>query len=274
MISFFFSYRDPNDVLSLFITPELVNLIVCYTNQKIQEKHADSALVSYDEIRSFLGLLLIVGALDDNKLPINFLFSTNFGSLIYRAATSRDRFKFILQNLRFDNVNLRSFDNVFHPFEEVSKIFLNSFGKYWSPSESIVIDEQMVSFNGRFKYKVYQPAKPIKRGIMMRSICDAFNRYLLKFDVYIGKKEPLYDQMANLLDVSNVINSNRTLVTDNFYTSIDHSERFFTNYKLNTVGTMRINKPHIPEYLKSIKDRQVKSSNFLFTPPNSNLEAM
>lgn len=253
------------------MTDQIIGIIVLHTNEKISEKFSEREHTSSKEIKCFIGLSIIMGALGDTKQPIDFLFSLNFGKSIYRSAISRDRFKFIFNNLRFDDVKFRKPLNAFYPLEEISNILSNLFGKYWSPSECVVIDEQMVGFNGKFKYKSYQPAKPIKKGILIRSLCDAHNRYLLKFKVYTGDKEPLYDQIFNLLNTSNVIGSGRTLTTDNYYSSIDNSERIFINLNLHTVGTFRSNRQHIPNIMKSAAGRAVKSSKFLFTLPNSNL---
>jgi hypothetical protein len=47
----------------------------------------------------------------------------------------------------------------------------------------------MTGFKGRFILKQYLPGKPTKWGIKAWDIADSSNGYLLKCDIYKGKKE-------------------------------------------------------------------------------------
>lgn len=268
----FISNRDVKQVFELFFTDEIIDLIVKHTNEKIEENYGGlNYSTDTNEVRCFIGILILMGALGDSKQPLKYLYSNSIGRGIYKAAMSRNRFEILTSCLRFDDRRLRSCNNAFYPMEELTDILIRNFGNYWSPSEVVVIDEMMVPFNGRCSFKSYQPAKPVKRGIQLRSCCDAYNRYILKFKVYSGESQSIFQQMSNLLNVSNIIGSGRTLVTDNFYSSIDNAERFFVDFKLHSVATLRINRPHIPEKLKIANGRPTKSSIFIFTPPYSNL---
>jgi hypothetical protein len=47
----------------------------------------------------------------------------------------------------------------------------------------------MIGFKGKFTLKQYLPGKPTKWGIKAWGTADSSNGYLLKCDIYKGKKE-------------------------------------------------------------------------------------
>ena len=53
----------------------------------------------------------------------------------------------------------------------------------------ITIDESMVKYNGKsVGFVQYLPAKPIKHGIKIFSVCCSYSAFLLGYDVYVGKE--------------------------------------------------------------------------------------
>jgi hypothetical protein len=57
------------------------------------------------------------------------------------------------------------------------------------PGRELAVDEAMIGFKGRFILKQHLPGKPTKWGIKAWGIADSSNGYLLKCDIYKGKKE-------------------------------------------------------------------------------------
>lgn len=47
------------------------------------------------------------------------------------------------------------------------------FKKYYYPDEFLCIDEGMIPFGGKAKFKVYNPDKPTQWGIKEYLLCDA-----------------------------------------------------------------------------------------------------
>ena len=101
----------------------------------------------------------------------------------------RNRFKTINRFLHLaDNAFLRrrgdpNYDPIFkvRPIVEHMK---TRFRQYFVPHKCLAIDEAMIKFNGRLKFKQYMPSKPTKFGIKVWEICDSSNGYCLDFDVY------------------------------------------------------------------------------------------
>lgn len=97
--------ENVKQVFELFFDDQIINLIVKHTNKKIDEKYTDSN--SYrtnpEEIRTFIGVHILMGALNDSKQPLKYLYSKSLGRGIYRSAISRNRFEMLISCLRFDD---------------------------------------------------------------------------------------------------------------------------------------------------------------------------
>lgn len=94
----------------LFFDDDLVRIIVTYTNEEISLNKAKfvkmqryTELTNNTEIEALLGLLYISGALKDNHVNLDELWSNEYGPPVFRATMSKNRFIFLIKNLRFDN---------------------------------------------------------------------------------------------------------------------------------------------------------------------------
>jgi len=65
---------------------------------------------------------------------------------------------------------------------------MNEFTQAYIPGCKLAVDEAMIGFKGRLFLKQYLPGKPTKRGIKAWGVADSANGYLLKCDIYKGKK--------------------------------------------------------------------------------------
>lgn len=91
-----------------------------------------------------------------------------------------------MEHLRFDDNEMRTQDNRFYPVEEMISLFKETLSKYWTSAKELTIDEMISPFKGKCPFKVYQPLKPNKYGILVRAVCDARSPFLLNFEVYKG----------------------------------------------------------------------------------------
>ena len=115
---------------------------------------------------------------------------------------------------------------------------VENFGKYWVPNQEITIDEGLVPFDGRIRFKVYNPAKPKKYGIKSFELCDGQNAYCCKYRIYTGydgqpsRKGRTYDTVMSLCE--GYTGCGRILFVDNFYTS---PQLFYDLSLLSTFAT-------------------------------------
>ena len=117
--------------------------------------------------------------------------------------------------------------------------------------EYVSLDESMIKYKGKQIQFVHQymPAKPIKHGIKVFAICCAESGYIYGFYIYTGKQNDPSGSPKKILkrlldqDPTFLTNSTgRTVFMDNYYTSEDVMELLFNDYKMFTVGTVRMTK--------------------------------
>jgi hypothetical protein len=148
-------------------------------------------------------------------------------------------------------------------------MFVNQLPKYYIPGTDVCIDEQLVAYRGRAPFRQYIPSKPAKYGIKIWWCCDADTCYPLSGQVYLGKQpgEPReVGQGARVVQdlISSYRHSGRNVVADNFFTSVELAQNLLAN-GLTYVGTIRSNKPHIPDAMRANSRRPEHSSIFGFS---------
>lgn len=273
--------NSPIECFSLFFTDDIMDLLVINTNIYIEEircnfqRDRDSKSTNAEEIRAFLGLLIMSGVLRASHLNFIDLWSTDgTGVEMFRLTMSYQRFLFLLRCLRFDNKTTRSdrlaTDNL-AAIRELCDMLQEKFQAAYTPGENVTIDEQLTSFRGRFKGKVYMPSKPNKYGIKIQAMVDSKTFYLLAFEIYSGKQpEGPYQVSNSAIDivkrlVQSIKGTGRNITTDNWYTSVKLATQLLDpSYKLTLVGTVNKNKPEIPKAFLPNKTRVQFSSLFGF----------
>ena len=92
---------------------------------------------------------------------------------------SYTRFKEIKQFLSLSGLDSKTK----HPNDTLYRIrdfitdFNDKFKKFYYPDEYLCIDEGMIPFGGKAKFKVYNPDKPTQWGIKEYLLCDAVKSY-------------------------------------------------------------------------------------------------
>ncbi|CAH2001451.1 unnamed protein product [Acanthoscelides obtectus] len=162
--------------LELFLDDNILKTITACTNIYIEKtrqeftRDRDARSTDEIEIRAFIGLLFLIGTMRCSRKNIHLLWDNSKGNDIESCylTMSEQRFRFLLRCLRFDNINDRNMRKELDKMaaiREVFEIFTNNFEKYFSPSEYLTIDEQLLAFRGRAGFRQYIPNKPSKYGI-------------------------------------------------------------------------------------------------------------
>lgn len=265
-------------VFSLFITPEMVDLIARETNRESRPKirewndnHNDNQRsewkpVDDTEIKAFIGLCIIAGLYKGNHEPQASLWSESDGRPVFTATMSRTRFRDILKYIRFDNRATRAdrqATDKLAAFRDIWTMFLAQLPRYYIPGTDLCVDEQLVAFRGRCSFRQYIPSKPAKYGIQIWWNCDAETCYPLKGDVYLGRQPGQQREIGQGARVVKDLTSpwrrsGRNVTVDNFFTSVPLAEDLL-NDGLTYVGTIRSNKPHLPDEMKANRREQYSS---------------
>lgn len=272
--------KDVFETWKHFFDDAIIDVIVTYTNQYIDTIKRKYARETYarptyrNEIQCLMGLLLLTGVQKSNHLNIGDLFRTDGGSVeIFRLSMSAQRFRFLLQVLRFDDRTTRNqrlaLDKICH-IREVFEKFVQNCKDNYTLSAFVTVDEKLEAFRGKCSFRQYIPNKPNPYGIKVQALCDAKMFYTFNMEIYPGKQPnegPYNLDNSGLAVVQRlcqpISNTGRNVTTDNWYTSIPLAEALLEK-GLTTIGTIRKNKKEIPPDFNVLRGRDVKSSMFGF----------
>jgi hypothetical protein len=102
----------------------------------------------------------------------------------------------------------------------------------------------MLPWKGRLLFKQYIPGKAHKYGVKIYKLA-ATNGYTWNFMIYTGKQDPTaglgHGQTVVLNLADGLLQCHRTVVVDNFFTSISLAERLLQN-DTYLIGTLRSNR--------------------------------
>ena len=143
--------------------------------------------------------MITTGHLKQNYLSLNDLWDKKYGPPIFRATMPKCRFIALTRFMRFDNKETRTARRAADKLAPIRDLFneINSFLlRYYTPSEYLTVDEQLVPFRGRCLFRQYTciPSKPDKYGMKIFWICDAKSFYPLKAKPCLGKEEKTIKQ--------------------------------------------------------------------------------
>lgn len=192
------------------------------------------------------------------------------GMVLFRAEMSYNRFFFLLQALRFDDLDTGSERQKSDKLAEVREMyttFNENYMKNYFPSEFVTKDEMLYAFRGRCGFIQFYIAKPAKYGLKFYAFCIAKTFYVHYFEIYCGKQKPGQFLVSNkphdivMRLIEPLKNSKRNLTTDNYYGSYPLAQELLEK-GITLLITLKKNKTDIPpEFLPNPK-RTVKSYLF------------
>lgn len=211
-----------------------------------------------NEFYVFLGVMLLASRHGKNRLRENWSTDKLLHTPIFSEIMSRNRFQAILGMLHFsDNAEQREGDS-FHKLRTVFNKITSRFQKYFTPFQNLAIDESLVLFKGRLRFKQYIKSKRHRFGIKLFLICDCETGYALGVIVYTGKSTDITlfqdlgisgSVVANLLEP--YLDKGHNLYTDNWYTSPTLCT-YLHKHKTNSCGTVRPNRKEMPNLTQKL----------------------
>ncbi|KAL3225327.1 hypothetical protein MRX96_025862 [Rhipicephalus microplus] len=244
---------SPYDIFSLFRTPSLMELLVFQTNLYAQQQGKPYTPTTFEEMRSFLGLNLLMGIKRSPSDRDYWSTAPDLHDPFISKVMPVNRFGWLLSHLHLnDNILQPARD---HPnFDKLYKVrpllteLSKTFAENYLPTELLAIDESMIKFKGRSSLKQYMPKKPVKRGYKVWMLC-ASRGYNLKFDIYTGKSEngvqkELGAQVVRKL-CHDLVGQQHRVFFDNYFTSYNLLKDLLHDriYACGTVNSSRKNLP-------------------------------
>ena len=211
--------------------------------------------------------MLLAGAYHENSTRVTELWSGEEGRPIFNKAMPRNRFTQLMSCERFDVCDQRNTNDKFAPLRDIFGKIVNNFRLSYKAGAEVTVDEQLVNFRGRCPFKMYIPSKPGKYGIKLWALADAKTYYCVNLQPYIGRTGNVPERQQGqrvVLELTNMLTgSGRQIYMDNFFTSLELA-RTLLGRQLTMTGTIRKNKPELPNEMLPNPTRGIKSSQFGF----------
>ena len=182
----------PVDLFNIYFDDNILQQIVTFTNanaakkrnenpQKHKGKWTDTTI---EEIHAFMATMIIMNNIV--CLPrFERYFQAKQQSKWYASAPgvsnifSRDRYVQLKCNIYFCDPHMRVPDCRDPEHDKLYKIrpivshLQNKFDAVYECEKNISIDESMIPFKGRLKFKQRMPMKPVKYGIKLYEVCES-----------------------------------------------------------------------------------------------------
>ena len=188
---------------------------------------------------------------------------------------TRNRFYLILHFLHFSNnedllhdINDENRDRL-HKVQPLLDVLLRRCRTVYTPGKNLSVDESLVLFKGRLKFRQYIKTKSAPFGIKLYGLCTS-DGITLNFLVHCGKgmftddvpnsDMPTTERIPAVL-MSKYLGKGHILFTDNYYTSPTLAS-FFLKNNTHLVGTIRSNRYNFPKDLIAMPLEKAKARFF------------
>ncbi len=181
--------RNLASTFALFVTLSIENIIFDMTNLEGVRRYGRDRWKPMDaiDLRAFVGLLILAGVYRLRGEATASLWDAESGRAMFRAAMPLKTFHLYSRLLRFDDRETRAARQVTDKLAAVREVWdawVERLPLLYVPGPEITVDEQLVSFRGRCRFRQYLPNELAKYGIKSWVACDAKSSYAWKMQVY------------------------------------------------------------------------------------------
>ncbi|CAB3222388.1 unnamed protein product [Arctia plantaginis] len=145
--------------------------------------------------------------------------------------------------------------NKLKKIHDLANMLNSRFQEVLTPGKFIVIDESMIPWRGRLKFKQYIKNKSHKYGVKIYKLCTP-EGYIYNSIIYSGKGENGREQNHGKVTVLKLIqgleNKCRVVIADNFYSSIELAEELLSQ-KTRYCGTLNSKRRGLPKEIVLLK---------------------
>ena len=238
-----------------------------YARQSQNEEQRERwSRVTLSEMKKFFAIILHMSVV--KKPAIRDYWSTNpamYSSFASQIRLSRDRFFTILKYLH--NNDNRTFiprdqpnHDPLHKIRPLVDLLNRKFKELYTPSAEITIDEAMIPFRGRLRFKVYMKNKPNNYGVRLEVVADANTGVVLYIETYTGgagsESNSVTDLVLRLLEPFE--GRNFRVYMDRRYSSPDLFAKLLEK-KFYPVGTVMKSRKNLPKAFK----KNLKKGEFI-----------
>ena len=169
----------------------------------------------------------------------------------------------------------------FAAIREIWGIFNLNLSKYVAPWEYLLVDETLYPVRQQIAFRQYNPSKPHRYGLLLKSLKDARFPYIYKavhYAVKLKAGDGLYyltstidyiKYLVTKMETDQLIKG-RIFSTDRLSTSIE-STNWLLDRGIVTVGTLQKGRRGIPSELFETQNRDIFSATFHFEKEKKNI---
>jgi hypothetical protein len=248
----------PINFFYLFLNRDVIELIVRETNRQAKKYKKDWVDTDHLEIKKMLAIVMYTELVPYPKLSDYWCRKLLYKNSYVPLLIPRNRFQLLLRFFHLaNNDDILDHDRL-GKIQPLIDMLVKTYNDAKIPGENVVIDESMIPFRGRLIFRQYLPNKSSKYGIKLYKLCDSIG-YTYKIIIYSGKDSnislqtdfPVARNVVMKL-MEGYLNEGRTLIIDNFYTSIILAHTLLQN-KIHMVGTLRKNVRELPKDVLNAK---------------------
>lgn len=208
--------------------------------------------LTIEELKRFIGLVLHTKTIRLNRLQDYWKTDWLF-NLCFRQCMARDRFMNILRCLYFFKPNTPTND-LMHRIRFVTDFFNDKMHSVYYPQKELSLDEAMVLWRGRLRFRQYIKGKRHKYGIKLYTLTE-HQGLILKFHVYAGAEDNEvggkgHTEKVVLHLLREKLGKGHAVYMDNFYNSFSLASKLLAE-KTFCTGTLRLDRKLVPAEVKS-----------------------
>ena len=258
-------HDTPYEIFKLFVTDDVINLMVVETNRFAAAYVAGTAPnhrvrqewreVDHIEMEQFIGLLFLMGTAPKKVLAHYWARDLLKQAPAFSKYMKRDRFMYILRFLHFADNAAAAADDRESKLRQIQAMLIARAQSVYIPDKEVSIDEELVLWRGRLVFRQYIPGKRHKYGIKLFVLCDPHG-YAYNWQMYTGKTNAIagfgLSESVVLKLMEPLLDKGYNLYTDNFYTSYPLAIELLRR-QTTLCGTLRKNRKHVSLKVKAKK---------------------
>ncbi|GFX89858.1 piggyBac transposable element-derived protein 4 [Trichonephila clavipes] len=210
-----------------------------------------------EELRLFFAVWLLQGVIKKPEQEYYWSKRQTLSSPIFAKVIGRNRFLLLMKFLHFTNNEEFAKDR--HPWPKLNKIYeimehlQRKFRKVYIPGKNLSLDESLMKFKGRLKWKMYIATKRARFGLKFFVLCEAESGYISDFLIYTGEgtvhnpkcsQYPVSTKIVLHL-MNRFLGKGYCVAIDNFYMSPQLADILVTE-KTDTYGTVNKTRKDLP----------------------------
>ena len=218
------------------------------------------------ELLKFIAVLIQMGIDKRPTIPEYWSMKDTLYSPWYSEQFPRNRFQIIYSSMLHAAYvdDEREKKDKIEPF---LNLLLHKFQAAFYPDKNLSLDEMVVKWKGRSRYRMYNPSKPEKYHLKTFGLCDSITGYTYNLLIYFGsdtsytgeidkgQSEKIFHFLMEPLGTGHHIFADRYYTTHNLVEYLISKKTYYT-------GTLMANRKGFPQEMASFKNLKHKESKF------------